>query len=134
MSPHGYEEIDHPADLALKVWGEDFPSVLIQAAQGMAALIGVRFDPNEGIEGNISIPGGTQEEMLVDFLGEVLYRLEEKRLALSVLSISDSGEMTVSGVFHPLISVDRWIKAVTFHNLEIIQYLDRMETTITFDV
>ena len=134
MSPHGYEEIDHPADLALKVWGEDFPSVLIQAAQGMAALMGVRFDLSEGIEGNISISGGTQEEMLVDFLGEVLYRLEEKRLALSVLSISDSDEMTVSGVFHPLISVDRWIKAVTFHNLEIIQYPDRMETTITFDV
>lgn len=134
MSPHGYEELDHPADLALKIWGEDFQAILNQAANGMAVLMGVRYDPHTRIEESFSIPCGTQEEMLVDFLGDVLFMLEEKRIAMSAFTISSSDEMTVMGVFHPLISVDRWIKAVTFYNLIIQKFPDRLETTVTFDV
>lgn len=134
MSPHGYEEISHSADLALKVWGEDYHAVLHQAVEGMAALMGVRYDPQKSIEERFSIPKGAQEEMLVDFLGEVLFLLAEKRIAMSAFDISLSNEMTVIGVFHPLISVDRWIKAVTFHNLIIHKFPDRLETTVTFDV
>ena len=134
MSPYGYEEIDHPADLALKVWGEDFQAILNQAVKGMAALMGVRYDPHTRIEERFSVSNGTQEEMLVDFLGEVLFLLEEKRIAMSAFTISSIDEITVMGVFHPLISVDRWIKAVTFYNLIIQKFPDRLETTVTFDV
>ncbi|HCU57366.1 MAG TPA: hypothetical protein DF984_03920 [Anaerolineaceae bacterium] len=134
MSPHGYEEFAHPADLALKVWGEDFYSVLQNASEGMAALMGVRYDPSKNIEESFTIRRGSQEEMLVDFLGEVLFLLEDKRIALSAFEITLGKETMITGVFHPLISVDRWIKAVTFHNLIIIQFPDRLETTITFDV
>ncbi len=134
MSPHGYKELDHPADLALMVWGEDFIAVLNQAAEGMAALMGVRYDPGKRIEESFAIRRGREEEMLVDFLGEVLFLMEDKHVALSTVAVTFDEEMKMAGVFHPLISVDRWIKAVTFHNLIITKYPDRIEATITFDV
>ena len=134
MSPHGYEEIDHPADLALKVWGEDFATILQQAAAGMAVLMGTRFDASQHQRERFTIPKGTQEEMLVDFLNEALYLLEEKRIALSSFTIDSGDGLTISGIFHPLLSVQRWIKAVTFHNLVIETEPERIETTITFDV
>jgi SHS2 domain-containing protein len=134
MSPHGYAEIDHPADLALKVWGEDPYAVLHQAARGMTVLMGVRFDSGSPIEESFAIPNGTQEEVLVDFLGEVLFLLEDKGIVLSSFTITGNDPLTIRGTFYPLVSVERWIKAVTFHNLVFIEYPDKIETTITFDV
>ena len=134
MSPHGYEEIAHSADLALKVWGEDFNTILSQAAEGMFALMGVRFKPDETITECFSISRGSQEEILVDFLAEILFLLEDRRIVLSEFEMEDGDVIQLTGVFHPLLSVDRWIKAVTFHNLAVVAYPDKLETVITFDV
>lgn len=134
MSSHGYEELDHAADLALRVWGEDFGVLLNQAVQGMTALMGIRFDPSHPVEASLSLPNGSQEEMLVDFLGEVLFVMEEKDLVLVKFDVLNHLPFVMKGTFYPIISVGRWIKAVTFHNLVITQSNDQVETTITFDV
>ena len=134
MSPHGYEEIEHQADLALKVWAEDIVSLLHQAAAGMLVLMGVKVDLTRSSEKPFSIPGGNPEENLVDFLGEVLYMLEDNGLALTTFRFSSRDSLKIIGAFHPVISVERWIKAVTFHNLVLERHPDRIETTITFDV
>lgn len=134
MSPHGYKEIEHQADLALKVWAEDFDSMLQQAAEGMMVLMGVKADSNSTSEETFIIPAGNPEENLVDFLGEVLYMLEENGLALKTFRFSSGDSLIIIGVYHPVLSVERWIKAVTFHNLVLERHPDRIETTITFDV
>lgn len=134
MSPHGYEEIEHTADLALKVWGEDFSTLLTQAARGMYTLLGAVCDSGELKEYQFSIKAGSAEEILVDFLSEVLYLAEDKELYFQEFTfIENCMVMTVGGSCQKIASFAREIKAVTFHNLTIRRTEQGLETTITFD-
>jgi len=131
----GYEEIDHTADLALRVWGDDFKWILIHAAQGMYALMGVTHDLASPATISFMIEDVEKETMLVDFLGELLYLCEDKQKAFDEFAFEDQhGRIEVKASGYGISAVNRDIKAVTFHNLKITQTDSGLETTITFDV
>ncbi|MDY6868478.1 MAG: archease, partial [Chloroflexota bacterium] len=83
MSHYGYQEIDHTADLALKVWGEDFNTLLQQAALGVYDLMGIVVDEDVQIHYNFSIEKAEDETQLVDFLNELVYLAEDKGFCFS---------------------------------------------------
>lgn len=135
MMSQGYEEIEHTADLALRVWGEDFYSLLIHSAQGMYALMGVVPKLESRIEINFQISQDSLETILVDFLSEVLYLVEDKKLAFRIFAFStQEANLEVRATGNLVDSIDRNIKAVTFHNLDIKETTNGLATTITFDV
>jgi SHS2 domain-containing protein len=135
MAYHGYEEVEHTADIALRVWGEDFLALLEQAAVGMFDLIGVKPKPGSTLESRFEVQPGTHETVLVDFLTELLYLLEENHQALSDLSIEErDGGLWVSLSGYEIASQERLIKAVTYHNLSVKKTRFGWEATITFDV
>lgn len=132
---HYDEEIDHTADLALRVWGDDFNCILIHAAQGMYALMGVTYDLALPVSISFIIEDAEKETMLVDFLGELLYLCEDKQKAFDEFAFEDQhGGIEVKASGYGISAVNRDIKAVTFHDLEIIKSDNGLETTITFDV
>ncbi len=135
MVSNGYAEVDHTADLAINVWGEDFLSILIHSAQGMYALIGVRCDMDSPTTITFSIEDADQETILVDFLSELLYLCEDRRLAFDIFTFNfQIGRIIVSASGHNVIAVHRDIKAVTFNDLVINRTDSGLETMITFDV
>jgi len=135
MAYHGYEEVDHTADLALRVRGEDFAELLSQAANGFYHLMVVDLHPNSRLEKQFSIPQGTYETILVDFLSELLYLAEEDGIACESFSFEErEDEVLVSCVGKAIQSMARVFKAVTFHNLEVKQTPSGLEAIITFDV
>jgi len=135
MVPNGYEEIDHTADLALKVWGEDFYDLLENAVAGMYDLMGIRETPGASVENSFEIKRDPKESILVDFLSECLYlaEVEHQRFADFKFNATEK-EIIVKVQGVGIESIDRNIKAVTFHNLEIKKTSDGLETLITFDV
>ena len=72
MDLHGYEEVEHTADIALRVWGEDYQDLLRQAADGLYALMGIVPRLNSHVDQRFVIPEWTPETILVDFLTELL--------------------------------------------------------------
>ena len=82
MAVHGYAEVDHTADIAIRVWGEDFFMLLTQASQGLYALMGIVADTGSSMAFKMSIPLGNRETILVDFLSELLYLVELDNLIL----------------------------------------------------
>lgn len=135
MVPNGYEEIDHTADLALKVWGKDFYDLLENAVEGMYDLMGISEKSGSSAENSFKIKRDQKESILVDFLSECLYLAEEEHQRFTAFSFIESEkEISVEAQGEHITAIDRNIKAVTFHNLEIEETSSGLKTTITFDV
>ncbi|HUF37221.1 MAG TPA: archease [Anaerolineales bacterium] len=131
----GFEELDHTADWALRVWAHDLEGLFIQAAAGMFALMGVR--PGEPLSGSrqIEADGPDDESLLVDFLAELLLVNEAEQLALAPTAVSlRPGRVSAVCTVAPVLEQEKEIKAVTYHGLEVLQRDGNFETVIVFDV
>ncbi len=139
MPSFRFEEVEHTADLALKVHGHSLKEVFINAACGLLSLM-ANLEGLEGLEPTISreisLESLDYEALLVDWLNELLYlheveeeiytRFEIKALSPTALSAIIWGtKMTAS-----LLAV----KAATFHDLEIRETEAGYLTTVVFDV
>jgi len=135
MALHGYEEVDHTADIALRVWGEDFPALLRQAAYGLYHLMGIATVTGGCMDKVFTIPQDTNETILVDFLAELLYLAEEEGLALDgFLFEKGDNDISVRATGRVISAQERHIKAVTFHDLTVESTTKGVTATITFDV
>jgi SHS2 domain-containing protein len=135
MPPNGYEECDHTADLALRVWGEGFTNLLNQSVQGMYHLMGVDLQDGPSVETQFDVASGPPEAQLVDFLSELLYLCEDENKAFHNFTFADAdGAFRVRASGHLVKSLERIIKAVTFHDLAIDEQDGILSTTIVFDV
>lgn len=134
-----YRPIDHTADLGLQVWGRTLPELFANAAEGMCALY---FDlkkvrPREGR--SIAAQGYNREEVLVDWLRQLLYGIEVDQFLprrFTIVRLEDTQmEATAAGEhFDP--QRHRWhtgIKAVTYHDLHIVEEGGQWTVTVIFD-
>ncbi|MEA3368829.1 MAG: archease [Candidatus Ratteibacteria bacterium] len=125
-----YEIIPHTADIGLRVFGRDLKELFSTAARGMLSLVLDDlndFTPRE--ETRIKVSGLSVEELLVSWLGELLYKLTEERWLGIEFDISSLGERenkffltaAVKGqkIEYNKTPLKREIKAVTYHNLTI---------------
>lgn len=131
----GFEEIQHTADWALKVWAQDFSSLLEQAARGMNHLMGVTVDPSQPTEIEISLAANDQESLLVGFLNRILYAVEMDSVGVETFEMFVNGFQVKAHLKGgKVIKLQKMIKAVTFHNLAIRSDENGLQTTIVFDV
>ena len=135
MQESGYLELEHTADWALKVWAPDLPTLLITAARGMYALSGIQTDPNSIQAKSIQLESTDAEGLLVDFLSELLFLAELEHVAAIEYKISLKDYSLIAEIrTRNIIKIQKEIKAITYHNLKIIQKKDLFETVIIFDV
>lgn len=135
MDSPGYEEIDHTADLALRVWGQNFEQLLTQSAKGLYSLMNITPSWGTRIGHHFFIKKDTKEVMLVDFLNELLYLCEDKKQGFDLFSFSEnSDKLEVYAQGFRVDDIQVYIKAVTFHDLRIQNYSSGLVTTVTFDV
>jgi len=130
-----FEEIQHTADWSLRVWAATLPELFAEAARGMTALAGARLAAAPRTSRTIEISSLDIEGLLVSFLSEILYLGEEEKLAFDEFKIQIvenrvSAEITGAAIR----SIDKTIKAVTYHNLLIRQASRGYEVEIVFDV
>lgn len=135
MKQAGYREIEHTADRELEVWGSNLPELLEYAAHGMYALSGTRVS-GESIETRtIKLQAPDPESIIVSFLSELLYILETENLVFEEFDIETAqGDVSAKLTGRSLASLDKEIKAVTYHNLEIRNSSKGLIVNIVFDV
>jgi riboflavin kinase/FMN adenylyltransferase len=133
-----YREIEHTADLALRVWGQEPSDIFVGAARGMYSLMGVLND--EGLLPvawhELSLEALDRESLLVDWLNELLFLAEVEGLLFVAFQVEElTGtvlQARAGGV--PAQEPKADVKAATFHDLEIVQDGGGWSVTITFDV
>lgn len=134
-SSAGFQEVEHAADWALMVWAPRMSSLLEQAARGMLTLAGVKAADGPLSEREIVITFLDREQLLVKFLSEVLFFIEQENLAFTEYHISlDQDRLKARLRGYPVRSLEKAIKAVTYHNLEVRQTERGYEAYIVFDV
>lgn len=136
-----YQFLDHTADLAIKVWGKDLPSLFINAVRAMNEYLSpLFFSPlmsgrkRRGEE--IAVSAKDTNGLLVEWLSEILYRTMVGRKIYEKITFQEltpqSLKAEITGVSFKKINKD--IKAVTYHNLTVEKTVDRYEVMITFDI
>jgi SHS2 domain-containing protein len=131
----GFEEISHTADWSVRVWAEDLPSLFAEAARAMNSLSGTVIGNGPRLARTFEVEGPDAESLLVAFLSELVYDQEQEQLAFDWFDLRVAARrLKVEMEGAQIESVDKAIKAVTYHNL-IIEVTDRgLETIIVFDV
>jgi len=131
----GFEEIQHTADWALKVWASDFACLLEQAALGMNQLMGVAVVPTQSVERKLTLTADDRESLLVAFLNRILYEMEMDSIGFDHFDILVDGlQINAHLTGGKLLELQKRVKAVTYHNLMIRAAANGLETTIVMDV
>ena len=133
--PYGYREIEHTADWELEVWAPDLCSLLEQAARGMYALSGLCLEPTQPERRELKLQAEDAEGLLVVFLGELLHFIEQDNLAFDDFQILLDGYALHARLCGSRVQkIDKEIKAVTYHNLQVRQSGQGLRVNIVFDV
>jgi SHS2 domain-containing protein len=131
----GFSEHEHTADWELEVWAPDIPTLFEQAAHGMYTLMGLSLETSQRISRTLEVSEFDRESLLVSFLSELLYFVEEEDLGFDNFDLEVDGEsLRVEMIGAPIAYVEKEIKAVTFHNLNVRQTDSGVAVNIVFDV
>jgi SHS2 domain-containing protein len=137
MSKDDFEEIEHTADWALQIRGQDLAGLFVNAARGMSSLL--VQEPAEipsEVEKHFELAGYDAESLLVSWLSELAYWAEAEGIVFGEFELHHVTpthlQAAVRGGQVP--DLQKHIKAVTYHNLEIVETDDGLEATVVFDV
>lgn len=132
----GFEEIDHIADAALRIWGPDFEALLRQAALGMARLMCNSSLHGETVRKRFVLEAFDRESLLVEWLGELAFSAELDRNVFFEFDFEfvTDHRLIVDACGIKADSLQTVIKAVTYHHLKISTTDQGFETTVVFDV
>lgn len=131
----GYVELPHPADVALKFWGDNFLHFYKAALEGLYHLSGMEVDEcYQSISVSLNIPCEQMEMTLVNFLNEVIFMLEGGHAFLISYLIREKDCIWFHGEQKPVRKLNRSVKAATFSELQIRKNANYFEAVIVFDV
>ena len=136
-APLDFEIVDHTADWAIRVYGIDLAHLLQNAARGMAPLLVEDLDAvPTNVERRLTLETIDAETLLVDWLGEMAYWAESEQLVFIQYEISEVSathlKAIVIGGRAPVLL--KHIKAVTYHELNIVEIKTGLTATVVFDV
>ena len=132
-----FEEIDHTADRALRIFGSNLGDLFLNAAQGMNSLmVAAPTSGPEHREKFVSLEAIDTETLLVDWLSELAYWAEIEMLIFEKFKIESisSTHIRVRLYGTRVKKFKKHIKAVTYHDLHIVQTNKGMTATVVFDV
>lgn len=135
-----YEIIPHTADIGIKAYGEDLKQLFKNAAYGMFDIIADLDGLTSSVTQTIEVKAANQEELLVAWLGELLYNFYTKQIIFFDFQIDEIDNTHIKAkAFGRHVGENRnrlktEIKAVTYHELKIEEKENKFTATIIFDV
>lgn len=131
-----FEEIEHTADVAIRVWGRDLAELFANAAYGMAYQLTDPDGVSLTVESSIDLEAYDVEALLVAWLGELLYLGERDECVFVDFDMIEVTPIRLGAIVQGGAAGEHrsHIKAVTFSELRIQRTEVGYETTIVFDV
>jgi len=135
-----YELFEHTADLGLRVRAPDLETLFRDAATGLFAMIaenGPEDEAGERLE--LQVEGTRNDYLLLDWLNELLYTFESRRLLLDRFEVQvDAVGLRGAARARPF---DRErsrplheVKAITYHELKVVQERDGWLAEVIVDI
>ncbi|MEZ4600935.1 MAG: archease [Syntrophotaleaceae bacterium] len=134
-----YRLLEHTADMGIEVTGNTLEELFFAAALGLREIV---FG-DQAVEGGqeefpVEVLGGDAEELLVNWLNELLFLMQDRSVFPRDfhLRLTDEQHLRgrVLGFSRPCIEPVREVKAATFHQLNITQRNGRWQSRIYVDL
>ncbi|HOX55159.1 MAG: archease [Candidatus Omnitrophica bacterium] len=136
-----YELIEHTADIGVRVSGSDLKQIFVKAALAMFDIIAEPCKSCDSIKLNkfdIKIEGQDREELLVNWLNELLSLFDAKEVLFKEFKIdtlSETGLVAIIfGCPRENCKIKAEIKAATYHELKIEKIDNGFVAQVIFDV
>jgi SHS2 domain-containing protein len=132
--------LDHTADLGILVYGKDLGELFTNAGEAFFTIITDLQKVRESTERAIQIESSNLEDLMVNWLGELLYLHDVDGLLFKSFSIDELRDGTMKArargeVFQEGRHVIKTeIKAVTYHQIQVKEERGRWRARIIFDL
>ena len=139
----GYTFIDHTADVAADLSGRSPAELFTAAAQALTDTITDLSAVQPAVTQSVTLDSDALDDLLVDWLNELLYRFEVQNMLVSDASVTlrdDRGRWhlaaTIAGdAFDPAKHAARvLVKSATYHGLHIVHEQGTWRARIVFDI
>ncbi|MBW1740847.1 MAG: archease [Deltaproteobacteria bacterium] len=138
--PKKYEFIEHTADLGFMAYGASIEELFAHAAEAFfEAIVGLE-SVEERIERAIEVEAYAVDNLMVSWLGELLYLYDTERLVFKRFQIKwiEDNHLQAS-VYGEVLDPARHeiktgIKAVTYHQLYVKERKGGWEARVIFDI
>ena len=141
MSP--YRFIDHTADVAADLTGRSAAELFASAAQALTDTLTDRVLLSPITTERVQMDSGSLEDLLVDWLNELLYRFEVRNLLVADADVAlrpDDDRWHLDAAVrgepfdparHPIRVL---VKSATYHSLQLVERDGHWSATIVFDI
>ena len=135
-----FEILDHTADISIKAYGKSEKELFENAAIGMFNILADLEGITTSTELDIKAEAVDKEELLIEWLDELLYNFYTKHIIFcefNITKLTDKGlNARIKGRFvgENKNRLKSEIKAATRHNLKILKKDGIYEVQIVFDV
>jgi SHS2 domain-containing protein len=122
-----YEVFEHTADLGLRMRAASLDELFAEAGRALFSVIVANFDAVRPVqELELNIEGGRRDDLLFDWLAELLYTFDTRRVLFCDfrIRVQEEGlQATARGeTFDPdRHDLDMEVKAITYHGLKVEQ-------------
>jgi SHS2 domain-containing protein len=129
-----FEEIDHTADLQIIAYGKTLEELFTNAGKGMYQVISARPGGAEEKSRSVILKENDPETLLVAYLEELLFLADHGLMTLNPRLNISLTELNGDIPLYSILDIKTEIKAVTYHEMEIVEEDEVYRTKITFDV
>lgn len=135
-----FDLLDHTADLGIKVRGTDLEDLFAGAARSMMQLMVKGKTPENTTSRRLSVSGEDLADLMIRWLGEILYLFDGEKEVVDDVQIDFISNSRIDATlsltpFDPeFYEILHEIKAVTYHQIEVVEKANHWEATIIFDL
>jgi SHS2 domain-containing protein len=125
--PSRFEILDHPADIGFRVRATTLPELFEASSFALISLVldASLAEPVQEVE--MSVEGGDTESVLVNWLNEILYWTDSRRLVFAQVKLLELSHTYASAICRGEIRDQQKhpgrliVKAVTYHQLRVAE-------------
>jgi SHS2 domain-containing protein len=135
-----FEILEHPADIGFRTWGKTAAELFQNAAVAMVSIAIDLSQVSPRREYPLAAAGEDYESLLVNWLSEILYWTDGHQTVLGEFQVNQIEPTRVSGIGrgeprdperHPAKVI---VKAVTYHQLKVIESPDGWQAEVYLDI
>ncbi len=131
--------LEHTADIRLEVYGATLEDLFINAALGFSNIILPEAELTSQTELEIKLEADSAEELLVNWLRELLFLNQTRKLIMThaqiiVFTETDLLAKVSFTIIPPDVESSFEIKGVTYHGLSIVKNSQGYSARIVFDI
>ncbi|HLA84335.1 MAG TPA: archease [Thermoguttaceae bacterium] len=135
-----FEIFEHTADLGIRIEADSFAALLVEAAKGLTSVLVANPEAIEPArEVALTIRGSQPEELLVDWLSELLYRFGAEHLLFARFEVTHQADHVAARLWGEAIDparhrLDTEVKAITYHRLKVEEHEGRWRGEVIVDL